>query len=90
MATARGVQGERQSGRRWPCGPTASVPQRAAVVVLGRAAAVVVLGRAAAGAGVEAANADTAAISATDMLVTIGFISSAHGPRRAPVFMSNS
>src|SRR5688572_19214146 len=53
-------------------------------------AAVVVLGRAAAGAGVEAANADTAARSCTDMLVTIGFISSAQGPRRAPVFMSKS
>ena len=46
--------------------------------------------RAAAGAAVEAANADTALMSWTDMLVTIGFMSSAHGPRRAPVFMSKS
>ena len=57
------------------------MPQRAAVVVLGLAAA---------GAGVEAANADTAAMSGTDMLVTIDFMSSDQGPRRAPVFMSNS
>ena len=45
---------------------------------------------AAAGAAVEAANAETAIISCADMLVTIGFMSSLHGPRRAPVFMSNS
>ncbi len=57
------------------------MPQRAAVVVLGLAAA---------GAGVEAANADTAAMSGTDMLVTIDFMSSDQGPRRAPVFMSKS
>ena len=53
--------------------------QRAAVVVVG--------GRA---AGVEAANAETAAMSCTDMLATTDFISSAQGPRRAPVFMSKS
>jgi hypothetical protein len=29
-------------------------------------------------------------MSCTDMLVTIDFMSSDHGPRRAPVFMSNS
>jgi hypothetical protein len=57
------------------------MPQRAAVVVLGRAAA---------GAGVAAANAETAVMSGTDMLATIDFISSAQGPRRAPVFMSKS
>jgi hypothetical protein len=56
------------------------MPQRAAVVAVGRAA----------GAGVEAANADTAVMSCTDMLVTVDFMSSAHGPRRAPVFMSKS
>ena len=53
--------------------------QRAAVDVAGATAA-----------GVEAANAETAAMSCTDMLVTTPFISSAHGPRRAPVFMSKS
>ena len=42
------------------------------------------------GGSVEAANADTAAMSWTDMLVTIDFISSDHGPRRAPVFISKS
>jgi hypothetical protein len=51
---------------------------------------VVVLGLAATGAGVEAANADTAAMSGTDMLVTVDFMSADHGPRRAPVFMSKS
>ena len=57
------------------------MPQRAAVVVLGLAAAA---------AGVAAANADTAVMSCSDMLVTIDFISSDQGPRRAPVFMSKS
>jgi hypothetical protein len=58
---------------------TKAVTQREAVDVVG-----------AAGAGVDAANAETAAMSCTDMLVTTDFISADHGPRRAPVFMSKS
>jgi hypothetical protein len=69
------------SSRRFLRSTSPLLPQRAALVAVGRAAA---------GAAVEAANADTAVMSCTDMLVTIGFMSSAHGPRRAPVFMSKS
>jgi hypothetical protein len=43
-----------------------------------------------AGAGTEAAYADTAIMSCTDIEFTIGFISSDQGPRRVPTFMSNN